>query len=151
MPHWDADGMLTGAKIRRVDGSRAAIPGSTFRHLYPAWWPQRTSTVLLTEGETDFAWAAMETGLMDVRSIPRGAPGLADPLSPDDLANVKALSNWDVVWLGFDADDAGDAATLRWKDALYRNAYCSEVRRVSIPHGHDLRSSRLSLAEMLVS
>jgi hypothetical protein len=152
MPHWDAGNRLTGAKIRRVDGSRAAVPGSAFRHLYPAWWPQRASAVLLTEGETDFAWAAFQTGLLDVRSIPRGAPGLSAPLTSDDEELVGELLKWNDVWLAFDADDAGDEATLRWREALaYLGRGYAHVHRVSIPHGHDLRSAGRPLSSMLVS
>ena len=149
MPHWDSGGQLRGAKIRRPDGSRAAVPGSTFRHLYPAWWPQTGGTVVLTEGETDFAWAARRLAGIDVRSIPRGAPGLAEVLTDDDIENLTDLSNWDTIYLAFDGDEAGDLATARWRAELRNRAYCSDVRVCPIPRGRDLRSAGMSLTELL--
>jgi hypothetical protein len=152
MPHWAADGTLTGAKIRRVDGSRAAVPGSTFRQLYPAWWAPTGTGVVLTEGETDFAWAAWQAaagGLsVDVRSIPRGAPGLSDPLSEDDTALVAALAPWTTVWLAFDNDDTGRAAVERWWNALHAAGH-PDVRVAWPRDGADLRSDGRPLADML--
>lgn len=148
MPHWDADGQLVGAKIRRVDGSRAAVPGSTFRRLYPAWWPRANDAVVLTEGETDFAWAARQATDVDIRSIPRGAPGISDPLSEDDAVNIGELLTWPTVWLAFDNDDAGRVAVGRWWNALHLAGH--QDMRVAYPRdGADLRSDGRTLQEIL--
>jgi hypothetical protein len=146
VPHWDPGGVLTGAKLRSLDGSKKAIPGSTFRHLYPAWQPQLHDTVVLTEGETDAAWAMIQAHRVDVRSVPRGAPGLADPPTSDDEALVTSLRGWRHVKLAFDGDTAGELATDRWTAALTGHPH---VRQIYVPEGHDLRSAGRSLDEML--
>lgn len=140
MPHWDPDGELTGAKVRRPDGSRVSVPGSTYRYLYPAWHPRTDDAVMLVEGETDYAWAAAQGAGADVRSIPRGAPGLSDPLTDDDLRLLDELTQWRMVILAFDGDDAGDEATRRWREGA-RTVGCHDVRVLDVPRGHDLRSA----------
>lgn len=57
MPHWSSAGELTGAKLRALDGSKSAVPGSRFPNLYLSWLGRFADRVLICEGETDAAWA----------------------------------------------------------------------------------------------
>jgi DNA primase len=66
MPHYDAAGRLTGAKVRALDGRKWSFPGSTFGALYGAWRPRRSRYVMLTEGEGDCVYAAMQAPPVDV-------------------------------------------------------------------------------------
>lgn len=134
---------ITGVKIRSgVGGSNKwALPGSRFTSLYGAHLPQRFRALLLCEGETDTLWAYLQAGVnADVRGLPAGAsPGSI----PDELvAEVRA---WERVYLCFDADDAGVAATEAWLAALdYENVFVC-----SLPMGHDLRATQPNIPVLL--
>lgn len=123
IPHWAEDGTLTGVKTRTpvMQGDRlgevrkASIGGSTFGALYGAWRGRRYGDVLLTEGETDCVWAdrqAREQGLaLDSYGLPFGA---GSPARPALIAFLQGAR----VHTAFDPDEAGQRATIHWKEAL---------------------------------
>lgn len=136
MPHYDALGRLTGAKVRAFDGRRWSFPGSAFPALYGAWVQRRTRFVLLTEGESDAAFATIQNPPVDVLGLPAGAGKFRD-----EWAQLEA----DIYFLAFDADDAGVSATRTWLEALNGR----DVRVCRLPRAHDLRSARPAILDLL--
>jgi hypothetical protein len=147
MPHWSSSGELTGCKVRRRDGSRASLGGSSYRGpLYGAWLGRRHRDVLVTEGETDAAyagWQAMQGSVpIDVFALPGGAGAEVEP------AWLKFLKPCRSIYLAFDPDPAGVAATRRWIATL-ADAGFRDVRICSLPLGRDLRAAKPDLRTLL--
>ncbi len=145
-PHWDADGQLTGCKLRKGTGARESKPGSRYTALYGAWLGRRYRDVLLTEGETDAAyagWAAAQERIdLDVFALPRGAK-----------ANVETqwltfLQGARTIYLAFDPDAAGVDATRMWIKALVTATF-PNIRVCCLPLGQDLRAARPTLRSLL--
>lgn len=136
MPHYDAVGRLTGAKVRAFDGRRWSFPGSAFPALYGAWVQRRTRYVLLTEGESDAAFASIQNPPVDVLGLPAGGGKFRD-----EWASLEA----DIYFLAFDADDTGVGATRTWLEALEGK----DVRVCRLPRAHDLRSARPAIMNLL--
>ena len=139
MPHYDAADQLMGAKIRALDGDKWCFPGTTLSALYGAWRPRKTRYVLLTEGEGDVAYALLQSPPVDALSLPAGARSMADV--PDAWRALEA----DVYFLAFDSDEHGFKATDRWLEALRGR----DVRVCRLPRGHDLKSARPVMADLL--
>ena len=141
IPHYELT-RLTGVKYRAPDGTRWSFPYSRFEVLYGDFLPRLHRSVVLTEGETDFAHAYRDENLhcrgVDVRGLPSGASTMLRSW-PVDVAE-----HWDVVYLGLDADEAGEGATRRWIEAL-SEAGAKHVRTLPIPSGEDLRSCKTGL------
>ena len=137
IPHFDEAGNITGIKVRALGGFKWSRPGSRFGELYGSWQPRRHRNLLLCEGESDAVWAALQGPNADVRALPAGA-GKMDPRF------VEQARTWDVVYLAFDADHAGADATRRWLAELGGKA-----RVCRLPRGHDLRSVRPHLEQLL--
>lgn len=145
MPHWDADGNLTGAKIRSSTGDRWSVPGSLYHaSLYGAWRGRQGKAGLVTEGETDNVWAAYHAQHMKltVMGLPSGAG--AKPIANWE-ANLRGLRT---IYLCFDADDAGTAAIEAWLDYLGGMGY-RDVRVCRLPLRLDLRDTRPDMAAFL--
>lgn len=148
LPHWDAEFNLTGCKVRTGSG-KVSMPGSKYVAPYGAWLGRRHADVLITEGETDAVWAgfaAGELGLaLDVFALPSGAGGDPDPAWLDFLAQPR------VLYLAFDPDAAGVAATRRWVSFLAERGHRGAVRICSLPLGRDLRAANPNLRSLLAS
>lgn len=135
-PHHDATGVLNGAKFRALDGVKWSFPGSHFFALYGSWRQREHRTVVLCEGETDCAWAAMSRPRADVLGLPNGAGRWEDAWTALEA---------DVYWLAFDADEEGFKATVRWQQALEGR----DVRVINLQPGEDLKASRLNVAQIV--
>lgn len=138
MPHYDAFGTLTGIKIRALDGGKWSFPGSKFPALYGSWRPRRSRYVLLTEGEGDMAYATLQSPPVDVLSLPKGAKTYLE-----EWGQLEA----DIYFLAFDADEAGLDATYLWMEELSGR----DVRICRLPQGHDIKSSRPVMLDLLKS
>lgn len=141
MPHWDAAGELTGAKLRAPDGTKSAVPGSRFTQLYLSWIrPTTKRAVILCEGETDSAYALrhMQTQACAYSDV-RGTSGAGHKPTDEDL---DQLAVWDTVYTAFDGDAAGAEATARYAEALRDRC---EVRALPVPGGEDLRSTDITV------
>lgn len=137
MPHWQADGSLTGIKIRSGK-SKFSKKGSKYDELYGSWQPPRYPRMLLCEGESDAVWAAMQGHPIDVRAVPSGA----GTVKPQYIDQAK---QWEVVYLALDPDKAGLNATMEWASSLG-----FDMTRVCIlPQGKDLRDSKPNLKRLL--
>jgi hypothetical protein len=134
-PHWDTEGNLTGCKLRFLDGSKKSLRGSRYTDLYGSWLDRHYADALLCEGESDAVFAATQDRHVDVFALPRGA-------------GSDVLSGWvehvgdGLVYLAFDGDAAGRAATARWMEKL------PGARVLPIPEGHDLRSAGIPLDQL---
>ncbi len=148
MPHWNRDGVLTGCKVRKPDGTRWSKKPSSFRDLYGAWLGRRNRDVLITEGEKDCAWgyarAQAEQLELDVYSIPSGA---GENHEVDD-SWIEFLQGARTVYLVLDADDAGIGATRSWLKALRENGF-EDVRVCRLPRDRDLVECRPNLRRLL--
>jgi hypothetical protein len=146
MPHWDQDAQLTGCKVRARSGDRWSFGDSVFDHLYGAWLGRPTRDVLLTEGETDGAWAsfvAERDGIqVDVRALPAGARRPPSAVQLDHLRRART------IYLAFDPDTVGVEATRTWIQALVQ-AGLRRIRVCCLPLERDLRSARPDLAHLL--
>jgi DNA primase len=124
-----------GVKIRRFDGSKSALPGSTFTRL---WQTRRGShSAVICEGETDalaMAHYVNNPPLADIAvySLPAGA-GKWDPKWAEELQKYSQ------VWVCMDNDTAGQQATdkilrsmsWRWDRLVVPGLYndCEEALR----------------------
>jgi len=146
--HWDGEDRVVGIKLRHFDGSKSAVPGSTFSaELYypkpPDWgrldrdYPSaRRSvadpaakvcgprTMVLCEGETDAHAMLVALGEWSGTAIVAGLPGGA--------------SKWDPGWVGdsfrevyvcMDNDRAGRSAL----DTIRRSVGWDRVRELKVP------------------
>lgn len=131
IPHYgpDPDGPLTAVKER--DRYRVLATHGTLPFLYGAWRdrppypPTRRLKAILCEGETDTVYASWLFPAARVYGLPSGASAFRQEW-------VRFLSGCNVI-TAFDADFAGDVASIRWNLAL-----CSRSAR--LPAGTDLRS-----------
>jgi hypothetical protein len=137
MPHWNEAGVMVGAKIRR--GSKTSVPGSDFSNLYGSWRPRRHSRVLLTEGESDTAYAAALGLDIDVYGLPSGCGSAIR----EQWLTFHAPITYGAVYLAFDADDAGRAETAKWL------AHLPYATVINLPDSTDLRTSGVDLAVLL--
>ena len=142
MPHRDPTGALVGVKLRRyASGLKTCIRGSRFDHLYGSWRdPGDATTLLLTEGETDFAHALRHlVGDAHVLAMPAGA---GQALRSEW---VETASGFEDVLLAKDGDEAGDRCTSRWRAAL--TGQCC-VWTCDVPLGRDLRTCGLDAGQL---
>lgn len=137
MPHFTTDGQLTAIKLRSMSGFKWGRPGSRYVELYGSWLPQRHRNLLLCEGESDAVWARLQDPQVDVRALPSGAQTTRDRF-------FEQVKQWDRVYLAFDADRSGISATRTWLEGIGAKALVCRL-----PRGHDLRSARPSIKEML--
>lgn len=148
MPHWTPEGVLTGCKLRGIDGFRWSKEGSKYDALYGGWLGKPHRAVLLTAGETDCvwaAWAARRNGVeVDVRGLPRGETARVLP------EQINQLVGYATIYLGLDPDDTGVTATRMWLQAL-TDAGFTDVRICRLPLGRDLRDARPDLHRLLAS
>jgi energy-coupling factor transporter ATP-binding protein EcfA2 len=149
MPHYDPEGLLTGAKIREVTGQRVSKEGSKYDALYGAWRAP-TRDVLLCEGETDMAWAAytaVQEGLVNltVYALPRGAR------SPATAEQLSFLRTARTIYLAFDPDATGIEATRDWVAGLAGATGQRAVRWCRLPLGKDLRDAKPKLTQLLAN
>lgn len=136
MPHYDGAGQLTGVKVRAYDGRRWSLSGSSFTALYGSWLPRQTRYLLICEGETDAGWARCQRPPVDVLGLPSGAGYFNSAWTA-----VEA----DIIFLAFDADDAGLNATRTWLEEFDGR----DIRVCRLPRGHDLKSARPDITTML--
>src|SRR5215207_693952 len=109
VPHWH-DGRVVGVKVRGLDGSKSAWPGSVFTtQLYVARATVSPKTemspdrAVICEGESD-SWAmASHTEDIDVYALPAGAGTRRDEW-------LKQLEQYRTVYICMDNDDAGRKA-----------------------------------------
>jgi hypothetical protein len=145
-PYFDDKQELVGCKVRYPNGERVSLPGSRYPCLYGAWrgevWP--SWSVLIAEGETDSIWSAWALSGRNTRVF--GAPGAGATPTEQMLAPLRHAR---LVYLGFDADGAGDSATYRWSVALTSAGIPS--CRLPIPRGEDIRSSEVGIDELLAN
>lgn len=145
MPHWDAAGNITGCKVRTGE-HKESLPGSKYTALYGAWLGRRYRDCLLTEGESDGVFAgfmAAKEGIpLDVFALPSGAQ------KPPTQEQLDFLGRGGTIYLAFDPDRAGVAATRRWIEALVGFGH-SDIRVCSLPHLRDLRAARPSIKTLL--
>ena len=137
IPHKTPEGVVCGIKYR-VDDRKWNEPGSRFPHLYGAWRNKGHDAMLICEGESDTAWAAyaLRNEAIDVFGLPSGA-------SQDITAEqLELCANRKVVFIAFDADDAGVTAARRWSAAL-------PVRVVRLPDGEDVLSCGIPVLDLL--
>ena len=150
-PHWSPElpPVLTGCKVRRGT-VRFSKKGSRFENLYGSWTGHINRDVLLTEGETDAAyagWAARAAGIpIDVFGLPRGA---GSEVRASWLSFLG--KNVGVVYLAFDPDRAGVSATRKWIEALVSVGSFPDVRVCCLPLGQDLRAARPDLRTLLAA
>lgn len=146
MPHFNAEGVLTGCKLRPRVGTKKSLPGSRYGALYGAWRGRLHNEVFLTEGESDAiyaAYSAMQEGLdIDVFALPRGAGALVGAEELTLLARAK------IIYLCYDPDDAGVAATRKWIEHLDELGFAN-VRVCCLPLGRDLRSAQPTMRRLL--
>jgi hypothetical protein len=133
-PHWNAEGVMVGAKIRRGQ-AKTSVPGSNLTSLYGAWRRRQHPRVLLCEGETDTVYAAAQGLLCDVYGLPSGT---GSAVKDEWLALLGGS-----VHLAFDADYAGHAETSKW------TAILTHAHPLPIPDGRDLRTAALDLPALL--
>jgi hypothetical protein len=149
MPHWTAEGKLTGCKVRYASGSRRSLPGSKYDALYGEWLGRRHQDCLITEGETDAVWAAFQTRVegigIDVFALPAGA---RRKLTAGQLKFIGSKRG--TVYLALDPDEVGVAAT---RDAieLLNTAGITAIRVCCLPLGRDLRDARPVLKRLLAA
>lgn len=113
IPHWHGD-KVTGIKIRRLDGSKTAVPGSQFgRGLYMpfARWPHGKFAVI-AEGESD-CWALEQA--LDGQAWVCALPGGAGLWRPQWLEELQQYSR---IYTCFDNDHAGIAATEKVRRSI---------------------------------
>lgn len=118
VPHRNANGEVTAAKIRRATNADRpwkpmAIAGSKLGELYGIWRDRGRNRVILVEGESDtwsVAWL-MRFDDCEVFGLPSGAA--ARPRREW----IEFLSGREVTLL-MDADDAGRTALRNWATAL---------------------------------
>lgn len=146
MPHFDDKAELTGCKIREPSGRRVSRSGSKYEHLYGAWYPLRAKDVMITEGETDMAWAAYQVHLlglpMAVVSLSRGAG------SPPTAQQITALKGTRTIYLALDPDRAGTNATRTWVARLAEAGF-RDIRLCRLPLERDLRDVRPDIPLLL--
>lgn len=147
IPHINEKGEFTGCKTR-LGEQKESLPGSTYSALYGAWQGRRRQDVLLTEGESDKAWAeymaAKEGVPIDVFGLPSGA------LKPPAIEHATFLGRTRTVYLAFDPDAAGIKATRMWIEFLIEQNF-QDIRVCSLPYGQDIRASRPSIARLLAT
>ena len=145
MPHWNAAGDLTGCKVRTGE-HKESLPGSKYTALYGSWLGRRYRDCLLTEGESDNVYAAFNAAKegipLDVFALPSGA------MRPPSQEQLDFLGTGGTIYLAFDPDRAGVAATRRWIDALVAYGH-SDIRVCALPHTRDLRSARPTIRHLL--
>jgi len=128
IPNYDGDTLMS-VKVRKPDGAKKNLPGSTLR-LYGLWRLRPDRPVLLVEGESD-AWAAsFSLPEYDVLAIP-GAGTKPERAGADQLADRH-------ITICFDADDAGRNAATTWSSYLLDQGCVVSV--VSLPTGADIAS-----------
>lgn len=138
VPHYDKDGVVHGAKIRRVgnDWTPIAVRGSSLDTLYGAWRAKNHQKVILCEGESDYWTAAyiFRDEKIDIYGLPRGGAARVRP------EWVGELDGRDVT-LVFDADDTGRTALRTWVAALgpVRIAKLDEGKDIAATNAHQLR------------
>jgi CHC2 zinc finger len=132
LPHWNAQGVLTGCKMR-AGGLKYSLEPSTYPDLYGAWFARTGNCVLLTEGESDAITAsesaAREGITLDVRALPSG---VRFPMP----SWVAYLRQWDAIYVALDNDAASAPKTVAWLDALAPVGY-----PVNLPWETDLRET----------
>lgn len=148
MPHWDENVVLTGCKVRHRNGDRWSKPGSKYDDLYGSWTkPSPGKDVLITEGETDKAWAQfcayMEKREVHVYALPAGVQRgiLNNHLS--FLGGSKRT-----IYLALDPDPAGVDGTRAALQA-FKTASFPDVRVCGLPRGRDLRDANPKIEALL--
>lgn len=114
IPHWH-DGVVTGIKVRHLDGHKTSVSGSSYTiGLYDAGFYQASAGVaILTEGESD-CWSIVPAAVMadvDVYALPSGA-GLWK------LEWLAQLERYETVYTAFDNDRAGQQATEKVRKSI---------------------------------
>lgn len=148
MPHWSEEGILVGCKIRKSDGKKTSLDGSTYTgQLYGSWLGHRHQDVLLTEGESDCVYAGFnareEQVNVDVFSLPSGA-GKEKKVEESWLTFLK---RYKTIYLCFDPDRVGLEETWKWIEYLEGR----EVKVCCLPLGKDLRDAMPSVTQLLAS
>jgi hypothetical protein len=144
MPHFGANGQLTGIKYRAGD-KRWAEDGSRFVELYGAWRDKNRKRILLCEGETDTAWAAwsLRDEDIDVLGLPSG---VSQQIRDEWREYLKGRE----LILAFDADPPdkqgrrpGPEATKVWCAAW------PDAMVARLPEGEDVRSSNVPVTQLV--
>lgn len=130
VPHIQADHnpMVYGIKLRRTDGAKISVPGSTYSHrLYsPTGWTHlnKSRRCVITEGESD-AWAMwhqLDQRGIDVFALPSGSATWKDHWLED-------LELYSEVLLCMDNDRAGQAAL----EKITRKVGFDRARTLKVP------------------
>ena len=122
------DGTVPGVKTRLwLNGAKASLKGSQYRHLYRPLGG-RHNTAVLCEGESDTWCMWAHTDNIDVVGLPSGAQNISDEV-------INELNEYDTVWLCLDDDKAGIAGT--------------EELMVKVPEAYDIEVPGGRVAEAL--
>lgn len=134
IPHYDESGQLCGLKHRNATTKPMSYRGSSFTSLYGTKSDRVDgSDVVLCEGESDTWLASFLFPERFVLGLPSG--GNQRP----DTFDLGVFAGRD-VYLAFDNDPVGNAATQSWAVALAGNA--ANIYSVPLPEGEDLSSTR---------
>lgn len=142
IPHYDRGGELTAVKVRYRNRDWKTF--GALKHLYGSWRAvDDAHSLVLCEGESDCVWAAKQgVPNTDVLALPSGA-GAAP--APDWTEQAEG---YEIVYLAFDNDVAGNEARGRWSLELGYSEVPS-LRDVQLPEGQDLRSHGAPLGQLL--
>lgn len=147
IPHYDANGSLTGVKLRRAGGAKTSIPGSSYTSLYGAWRGRRFTRVIIAEGETDalfLDYAAAVAGIgIDVYALPSGAG------QKPTAEHGSFLGLPDELFLCFDADEPGIRATENWITEMNIQGFARVIRVCRLPFGMDVREAQPEIEDLL--
>lgn len=114
------NGTVPGVKTRLwLNGAKASLKGSQFRHLYQPFGMTYDGAVLC-EGESDTWCMWAHTEGVDVVGLPSGAGNISDEI-------LEELRRYDRVWLALDSDEAGQTAALQLKAALTPKAVLMDI------------------------
>jgi hypothetical protein len=130
IPHFDGNGVVTGAKTRFLNQHPYAVRGSSFVNLYGVWRGIK-KTVVLCEGESDtwwVSWVLRNRNGVTVLGLPSGVSARVGD------AWVGLLRDKDVVLL-FDGDESGREGARKWHDVLVGVA--SSVQVAVVGDGQD--------------
>ena len=130
IPHLGPAKEFTGYKVRSPSTPTIAARGSRLTELYGVWRDKQSTSVILTEGETDAWSASFWFPKADVFGLPTGAQSRIQ----DHW--VERLKYRD-VYIIFDGDDAGRNSARKWAKALSSDTH---VIRVDLPAGEDICS-----------
>ncbi|MGH9200353.1 MAG: CHC2 zinc finger domain-containing protein [Vicinamibacterales bacterium] len=128
IPHFTADRVLTGVKLRYNCLPTYGVGGSRFPQLYGIWRHREYVPVVLCEGESDTWTAAWRWPEFLALGLPTGAGTYPRPELLEQLRGRP-------TYIVFDGDESGRFGAARWAEALGDDGIL-----VDTPEGEDLTS-----------